>query len=209
MSTVTQKVKEPVRLKLSQMTKQEARIAIAKDVVAQIRAERYTARTGAFTVMDDGDDGSMTKQGAADAVRAGQHKCSVCAVGAGVVSAAGLFNKLPDGDELCWGVIVDETGTENYAYLGKFFPRATLIQMEDAFERADFANDRGVRLSREAEDAAIAFGSRWADDADRLEAVWANVLANEGAFDPTWLPSKRTRLGREMRESQEQDNEDW
>lgn len=187
--------KKGERKKFSDLTKQEAAVAIAEDVIAQIRAQRYVALSGLqyfpAWFRGRGDPSEAQKRidtyrsaggrilGELDAV---ERRCYVCAIGAGVLSACGLFDgrftkRIAYGLVESPDVLKDVLGT----------PAARAI--EAAFEDSNWKDLR----------AAI-WGRRWADDSDRLEAIWTNVAKNEGRFDYDWTPSRRTRLGKAMKD---------
>lgn len=186
----TETVRAPRRLKLDEMSKEEAQMAIAHDVVAQIKKGRYEAVRGSYVEIDEtAKDLDPSFQCMIDLARAGARGCEVCAVGAGVVSAGGLFNGPKFNRPINFGL-------DYHKILSKFFSPLTVAEIECAFEvDPHWLNKRrktmhGVRCSD--------WGGQWNDSADRLEAIYTNLIANNGEFNVEWTPSPRTRLGRAM-----------
>lgn len=174
------------RKKLENMTRAEARVAIAKDVLAQIRLGRYLATPGIYI----GVEVLHAMWGANDLegrVAATQRRCddpglrcAVCARGAAVVSGARVFD-----DRVTRALAKGADGGDGSVALRGIFSYAQLQRMEDAFE-----------LFEHRDPDVAAWGARWPSAADRLEAIWTNVRENNGTFRLSWSPSPRSRLGR-------------
>lgn len=151
------------------MTPMQKRVAIALDVLAQIRIGRMVAMSGSYVdpgyfkrvVGDYNDvpfDFAKTK------------KCAVCAIGSAVVAAtarapARMFGAL--GDEFGDGY----TSRERYVdALGPYFPDDVLAEMECAFERWGDDGPAGTWLRGVA------------SAKERLVAVMQNIVAHDGEF---------------------------
>lgn len=185
---MTTATKAPKRLNLSEMTKVEARLAIAKDVIWHIRAGQYIAQQGIYIDIYDELQSRESLQCAVDNVRSGNVDCDVCGVGAGVVSVAGLFN----GKQFTTAKHEDDV--DHHAVLRKYFSKKTVAAIECAFEIDELWLEAlgkyqlGLRCKE--------WGKQWEEPSDRLEAIYTNLLANEGEFNVEWMPSNRSRLGR-------------
>lgn len=177
MST-TKKPRAPRRLAMSDLTKVEQRIVIARDVVKQVKAGRYRATEGVYSYLSSYCAWDQV-QDEADQMRAGETRCPVCAIGAAIVSAIGLFNGTAAENFL-------KTNNEHTA-VRKYFTAKQAREMEAAFEHYDCWSG-----------PAALWGRQWEDPADRLEAIYTNIAENEGQFDLKWTPSPRSRLGKAM-----------
>lgn len=192
------------RLVLEDMTVTERRVAIARDVVAHIKGGRYMARCQVYAIIDGlniEDEGEEDIQCLVDKARAGKVDCEVCGIGAGVVSATGLFNS-NSARRL-------EVLRSSRDFLKEFFRPQVVDEIEAAFEmdpsfmscnlKGDFDYDPTDLRQRRA-DQVVAWGGRWEDDpSDRLEAIYTNLAENKGSLNVNWFPNPRTRLGRAMK----------
>lgn len=172
------------------LTKAEMRVAVAKDVIAQIKAGRYEVQTGAyFNISERVSDffrglfglgiKDVGKEQMKDYMKEiTAEPCTVCAKGAAFLSYVKLFNKTPmsrifDGDGDFFG---DADPTDNGFDL--FGDKAEM--MEAAFEGDDI---NGV-LSEAALEKALDFNARYGDAESRLIAIMKNVIKNNGTFKP-------------------------
>jgi len=164
-------------LKLSDMTKAEARVAIAKDVLRNLRFLRICRGnycTGMLSVHD------KTEQ-IQDHVKEVQMKCEVCALGACVISAARLFNHLTFGeasDEGFDGSWFNLHGDDVYRVLRPHFGGERCNLIEHAFEKGMHGHPKRFR------EAAAAFGEKYLDHHQRLRAIMLNIVRNQGEFRP-------------------------
>jgi hypothetical protein len=194
----TRKITQP----FSRLSAAQKRIAIAKDVLKQIKAEQYNIQKGqwlSFSVPEELDFKNMDAGGIVKlfkasgpqsptqtmltggrlsvVVEAQPAMCTCCAVGAACASAIRLFNGHElEGQEL--GGL--EEGKE---ILGKYFPKAQVDLMEAAFERRvddsmhEDATDKDLA-------AAEVFGRKYNYDEARAEAIFNNIVMNGGTFKP-------------------------
>lgn len=143
------------------MTPAQKRVAIAKDVIAQLEAGKFVATKGRFILpennLSDSDNGKplqplIRKMGV----------CEVCAAGASVLSAVRLFN----------AHCVDSWKGVRYSrdVMRNWFSdnQATLI--EGTFEGWD---------------NSMFYLNHIPDGNDRLIAIMKNVVRNRGTFKPT------------------------
>lgn len=154
-------------------TKAEKRVAIAKDVIKQIRAGKLRAKAAngyicpttpaasVCLVAFSGSDLPLTK-GDVDAL---QGSCEVCALGSMVLSRIRKFNSVvgdqltPDGD------VYEENA---YGCLGDIFTSNQLEAIEAVFEGYDYTEWREEHYN----------------DNDLLLAIMQNIVDNNGKFKP-------------------------
>lgn len=179
----------------SRLSAAAKRIAIAEDILKQIKAEQYTIRQGTWLDVDpivpppEVSQENKAKE-VQHALLGGKRTieletqpatCTCCAVGAACASAIRLFNK----HELAGSI---EDGFEIYNYEGgveilkKYFPVAQIDLMEAAFEqRTDGHHDSA---GDDALDRAVLFGKKYARSNKRLQAICRNIIKNGGTFKP-------------------------
>lgn len=169
------------------MTRAEKRVAIAKDVIKQIKAGRYGLRTGVY-IASDGDieidryDQKVVKR---------LKRCDVCAIGSAIASGMRLFNKC--------NLDVSACGDEALRAVRKWFSPSQAIAIEIAFEghygeqgygqgygiygmqSGHFATTKEHVLNK----AALEFFScRSGDPELRAIAIFQNIVDNNGTFKP-------------------------
>lgn len=194
------KIRERNR-KFKRLTPAGKRVAIAKDVLAQLNAKMILARSGVYFSSKPVEEllntyesvsGSWNYDSRQDKLKAeledtqlcdvleGQ-KCTVCGIGAAFVSAVRL------GDDLT----VPNAGTDDGSmreYLVRYFEPEQVGAIESAFEEECFmsvAVGWGVTTAQyDLETRAIAFGQQYRSDAKRLRAIFENIIANKGTFVP-------------------------
>lgn len=153
----------------------ERRMAIARDVLAQLKKGRLVARADIYVNTMPGSTISVVGDAQEVADNPGL-RCTVCAIGSAVVSAVGLFDQVPEFASL------HDLAEQHYryAYLSLFFSEEQQALMEAAFEMKliGLASSSTPGVFR-----AIAFGQRYDTDDKRLRAIWRNVLRN-GEFIP-------------------------
>lgn len=174
--------------------RRSVRVAIAKDVIARVKAGKIEPWSGAFVIdlpeASDGDDMRSV-------MRKHDKPCRACALG-------GLFlASLERRNGVTYGSVVDVgfsvIGLENEAtvnYVSSVFGRDQAKLVEIAFEQGrGYCRDDGEAVTR-----AEAFGARYDSDTDRLIAIMRNIIRNDGDFVPprvrkTPAPSKRGGAG--------------
>lgn len=154
---------------MSETTAVDMRVAIAKDVIAQVNARRYTATPGTFLRVEFVEPFPEGAADLRDVVGLPMVVCDVCAKGAMLLSKARLFDAVPLDD-----MVVEETilggGDEEILYEAFGEENADLI--ESAFEL--YSGDH----------LACEFGHRHKNPADRLIAIMANIVEHDGIFTP-------------------------
>lgn len=159
------------------MRKHEMCVKIAKDVLAQLRLQRYKANPGEYVYIPWLDHIDMTDREKRDESFKDLFKinknitCQICAIGAAFVSLVNIENKCSVSNML-----------ERYnmwARLGKYFKPLTLCLMESAFE-GKVIDQRDP--SRELIKQAVAWGKQYHNDTDRLRVIMLNIIRNKGDF---------------------------
>ena len=195
---------------LSRMALKEARIAIARDVLAQMRKDVFLPTTGNYCelVLDKKYDWRselvrfeelQAKKDLQDVLQENLSQCSVCAKGALFVSAILKYDNYPLRNDL---LDASRTYFNNHDRVMKpllrYFSRQQLDLIECAFERGrggviifrGFNSNIRFRPNKDKElyyDAA-AFGERYNDVDSRLRAIMNNIIRNEGEFIPPKRP---------------------
>lgn len=164
------------------MTKKQLRIAVAKDVLAQLKAEKLKITPGDYVTLPDTPDalGSDSKEIAA----AAQTKyCSVCALGATFISLVKLDNKYDFGffKEVSSGDLFDRVKT--------VFSETQIQLIECAFETNFYCSQNGLggyaktALTSEQFGQAHKFAIRHeGNPRKRLAAIMRNIVRNDGTF---------------------------
>lgn len=194
---VTQQQIKRWNTSFNKLSEEDKRVAIAKDVIKQIKAGKYYASTGTYVNLDVklSDDTSLQKH-------FDEITCDVCALG-------GLFMSNVKFNNQC---TYNELGCGKFLDLLKYFSKEQLFLIEIAFEgweisdMLDFETEvngyidimQGIYAGRytleEITDtsdstkskmkAAMLFGENYHDESDRLIAIMQNIVKNKGEFIP-------------------------
>ena len=178
--------------KFSQMTKNEKRVAIARDVIAQLDAGIYRAQSDYFVPIDDFE--GIVKH---DNVRG--KACCVCAKGAILLSRIGKFNHTPD-----YSVFELPDLAYDLSDNLKEFPDAD--EIEDAFEQnlgscADIMGHQDKLEDKYSENPITQEKYDVACDSfvgqidnfndlpaeDRMRIIMQSIIDNKGKFKPLTL----------------------
>ena len=201
------------KVSIEKMSKNEARVAIAKDVIAQIRAKKYKAKnrtyvdfkpkTGIkkkeFFTEKDVETGKDLQ----DVIKTRMESCQVCAKGALFVSAIRKFDNFAVEDGMLYNSLYESGGASCYAnnddfldHLRDYFDYDQLELMEYAFE-----GDCGQVDDYDQEERALAFYHSFKKAEDRLVAIMKNVIKNNGEFIP---PKTQDQIEEEERQAEEE-----
>jgi hypothetical protein len=178
------------------VTKDEMRVAVARDVVARLDAESLQVTKGYYARFTGSDKAAEAEirghagGGAAAVADAIERRCSVCALGACLLSKLRVLGDDPGDvvDALCEGSLSLSVEKE----LAGVFTPAQQAMIECAFEVAeqpivDAKGEDGDDLW-DAGDCkrACSFGERYAFSGERarLRAIMSNVIENGGTFKP-------------------------
>lgn len=180
------------------MTKAEKRVAIAQDVIAQIKCETYVPQSGVYVDIDTseksddiGQDLDDIEQKSADLlITEGMVQCTVCAKGAMFMSHIRKDSDTCTLSDAMEGQ--DENVIENR--LTDTFSEEQLDLIESAFESdgsfyadnhdEDSYDDDGDFSPGSLGNKAQKYGSRYNDDQKRLLAIMRNIIRNKGTFKP-------------------------
>lgn len=164
------------------LTPAERRMAIAREVLDLTSRRVLVPRQGHYV---DNVDGcyDINLYGPAQKVADNPKlRCNVCQIGAAVVVAVKLFDRVP-GEHSMLGSLATPSLREDY--LDRFFSREQQALMECAFETdTSFRHYMTPSLELEAAEKAVAFGNRYEGELPRFRAIWRNVLRNGGTFIP-------------------------
>lgn len=177
------------RTKFEALSKAEKRVAIAKDVIAQVKAKQMKAATGYGYVAFDSAVTAKPDQCLYEVVDKNRKDCFVCGIGALFCSALKLKNKFDVADlgyhsyEESGSVEIDEISHGTVAkYMKPWFSELQLDLVETAFEGYttglvwDMDGDTAERIS--------SFCGNEGDADARLVAIMQNIVDNNGTFKP-------------------------
>lgn len=156
------------------LSRRKQRLAIAKDVLAQLKAKKYVAEPGTYIhVLEALFDSNGEQKDLQKVLLSTAAECNVCGLGAAFCSMARL------GDE----VTASDGEVENiHKTLKSIFSERQIALIEYAFEGAD-AGDLNILSENEA-DACGRFYEKRGNDDKRLAAIFRNIIKNDGTFKP-------------------------
>lgn len=171
--------------KFQKLSPRKQRIAIAEDVVEQVKVRAYLATTSLYvqsSTLEDAIDGKWNEEkrtytGGIDlqtALLKGVPDCQVCGLGAAFCSMARLGDQveLSDADNI-------------HDTLEPIFGAHQLALIEYAFEGDDAGGtSEDAGMSEEEMEACVNFHEKYPDDNKRLRAIFKNVIKNDGSFEP-------------------------
>lgn len=170
------------------LTKAEKRVAIAQDVIAQIRAKKYVPETGAYVTFRNNceleEDDSIQKN--FDKV-----SCNVCAIGSMFMSNVKFTNKFSMYE------VNNMDGTEQADILKKYFNLKDLALIEFVFEDWNVDDYNYINDWDHTYNVGIAYGEKVSikeikrietaqrlfkgkDQTDRLLKVMKHIIKNNG-----------------------------
>lgn len=150
--------------KFEQLSTNQKKVELAKDVILQINSGFFNVTRGTF----------FSKQSSIKSEDLGEDlllgtQCTVCAKGA--LFAADIMKKGNCSNDK---FKVDKGNADVYNRLGGIFTKAELDEIEVAFE---------MWIGHGYSDA-YHFGTLYDSSAERLEAIMQNIIDNEGTFKP-------------------------
>lgn len=152
-------------------------MAIAKDILAQIKKDLYNIESGTWVQVSGCEHisyGQKELLGEFDE----SPVCTVCGIGAACVSAIRLFNR----DVIYYGEIVNYD--DALEIIGRYFTLKQADLIEAAFEQRTDTDDMHVSANQEELEAAMAFGSQISNHTDLAIAIFKNIIKNKGTFRP-------------------------
>jgi hypothetical protein len=161
--------------KFGKLTAAQKRVAIAKDVLKQIKARKLIIRTGNF--VDVPIDYYFEEHNKQYLNSSSAQPCTVCAIGAAIVCGIRLFNEVSFKG--------DVTPEESWPLIRHFFSANQAVLIEAAFEcGGHYSHSYGPWPSDVDVSAARQFGEKYDSDEDRAIAIFQNIVANNGVFKP-------------------------
>ncbi len=164
------------KLRFKQLTKRQRAVAVARDVLEQIRIKQFKPMTGTYLrqVTNFCPSGVMYYSTTVDT----SDKCEGCAIGASMVSFSRLFNN-----------IRLRLRQPSRRALSRAFSWRTIALMECAFEgKSKFIKEAGydsgtsIRVSEQEIKAAVTFGE--GSSKERLCGIMRNIIDHDGEFQP-------------------------
>lgn len=170
----------------------QKRILVAKDVLAQVKSGKLTAKTGNWLTVHGVPDTQMDEHGEPigsmrEALVHPEVNCTACALG-GLFMSCTLFNnkvEFKDYEHEDIGDLISE-GEHFKNKLDTVFCRTQLKLIETAFELGNgwFGERSTGKELTESQRQARAFGEQHMDPSDRLVAIMKNIIKNNGTFKP-------------------------
>lgn len=172
------------------MTKVERRIAILKDVLKQLKDEKYKAKTGVYVELprdlwnlqrrEAYEPASFPKSSAQTCLINSTKSCKVCAKGAIFLSLVRKENKVSLVDLMRTSVRESKTN--------RLFGERNLDKIEAAYEKWVYKDigsyTRQKRSTGKLQLDIQKFSNKYPDKRDRLVAIVKNAIKNEGIFKP-------------------------
>jgi len=173
--------------KFKSLSKTEKRVLIARDVIAQVKAEKYFPRRGSYIkyLTLGGDEYDVTTNSMASLQKHfDEITCNCCALGACLLSATKYKNRLEFQD-----VYNLASSQSPWDLLKGIFSSKQLNMIEYAFEAERSGTRVGENrfknyLEEEIQVACIDFGRSYDDPEDRMIAIMKNIIKNKGEFKP-------------------------
>jgi hypothetical protein len=162
----------------TKLSKSEQSVAIAKDVIKQIKAEKYTPTSGWYI------RGALTRlDNEADVQTNLNVSCNCCALGASLLSTVKYKNTLKIED--LYGY--NEKNSQFTKMLDSIFTTKQQALIEASFEdglhlQANLT--KGFRLSEKDYEKCRDFYKLYNDPEDRLIGIMNNIIKNKGVFKP-------------------------
>lgn len=178
------------------LTKAEKRIAIAKDIIKQIKAKMIIPESGIYIVPRKNRFLEEDKQ--LDEYFS-KTPCGACALGACFIGIVDAGDKLKVSDILTLNdystrfTMSDLDMSSKWRdELRRIFSPLQLSMIESAFEKTTMKDDedRGRSANRLIDDnrrtirASVAFGMNYRRDKERLLEICKNIIKNGGKFIP-------------------------
>lgn len=169
-------------ISLRSMSKANARVAIAKDVLAALDARKITATSGSYgSILFDKP--FMTGTVNVRETLPSMTSCYVCALGAAAIALVGRDNNLDTEVNLgSFRMRIDDD--EYREMLREYFSPVQLAMIESAFETQNYAYKEQVSLSNKNVQAAISFADLESSDEQTMRRIFQNIIKNKGTFVP-------------------------
>lgn len=188
------------------MTKREKAVAVAKDVLKQLKAKTIQAHQGVYVSIALKEPIKVGCDLQTALLK--QQFCSVCAMGAAMVSYAKLFDNVPvleNANGLAaiksyGGDVLGASRDQAEAVLKRILSEKEIALLEGAFEAGGWAADGRPMDNREASADAEGWGAYFyglslgGNSSERLKGLMRNIIRNKGYFV---VPKKFIAQGKE------------
>lgn len=169
--------------KFNSLSKAEQRVLIARDVLTEIKAEKYIPKTGSY-IKEMKVKGFIPYGANSIQKHFDEITCNCCALGACLLSTTKFKNKLEFND-----VSYITSSDSQWGLLNDTFSGEQLTMIEYAFEKEHSGTRVGESrfrnfLDKGTENACVEFGCRFSDSSDRMIAIMKNIIKNKGEFKP-------------------------
>jgi len=190
--TKAQKLKREIARRnraFEQATPAARRVLVAQDVIAQIKAKRFTAETGTWTDMRAPGTSQLEHDASFQETFLDNPgvKCQCCAVGSLFLGCTLFTNKIENAevdDNWELGALLFERHKFGNGF-EKLFSLKQLGLIEAAFEgETNFFQDDDWGVSDKEYSAATDFYLNHVNAEKRLIAIMKNIIANKGTFKP-------------------------
>lgn len=161
-------------INLSKLTRNQARVEIAKDVLARLAAKKIVVKTGTYLQALDKDGMYAIDIPTTTGKELGKMSCQVCAVGAAFLSVASRQNCDIEAEDDEGGMWYDEMLNQ----LTPFFSLEELAEIETAFEHGSCSNIADEHGFDENVDAAN-FCADIEDD-EAMIKIMNGIIKNKG-----------------------------
>jgi hypothetical protein len=162
-------------------------VAIARDVLEQLRLKRYRATCGGYVSLDDIAYDHL-EESFKDFFKTKKVNCDVCALGAAFVSLVNIKNECSVEDVLNNGMDRER--------LESVFGCDNMNLMESAFEEGPMDGSDNENEDIYSLETAAKWGNQWHKHEDRLRQIMLNVIRNNGDFK---LPQKFISMANRFR----------
>lgn len=182
-------MKRQTNQSFSRMTAAQKRVAIAKDVIKQIRAGQYDIQKGTWldlTLPDSELSDSYTPEqtqalllGKPVVINRKPIQCQCCAIGAACASAVRLFNRHAIEDGILFNRFLGGT-----SLLSPYFSHSQCVLIEAAFENRSVYSADDEPLGERTKEALSKFQEAHSDedDEERAISIFTNIIRNRGDF---------------------------
>lgn len=179
--TRVEKLKQELKLAMNiekrnkafnKLSKPEKRVAIAKDVIAALKAKKYIAETGDYLDINikDNKDWNVNQE----SLCSNDVTCNVCAIGALFTSKVIISNNF-NSDYIPSDDVMRKE-------LSSYFSMPQLHLIESAFE--GWEKGSTTFSGNIPNDNHMEYYFEYNDDNDRMIAIMENIVENKGTFKP-------------------------
>jgi len=168
----------PVPVPWNSMSAAKRRVAVAKDVLAQLAARKIEVVEGRYLELPDEVLPDLESSAQLHECLPKMDRCLVCARGAAFLSSVRLFNKTRFDDVAAHPDLAASQGSL------RLFGTRQAGMIEAAFELAYSASAETAALGRDTFLACREFGEQFDEPVDRLRAIMRNIIENGGTFRP-------------------------